>query len=29
MQPYMDLFNSLMNTFYMVYELNEEWGDML
>ena len=29
MQPYIDLFNSLMNTFYMVYELNEEWGDML
>ena len=24
-----DLFNSLKTTFYMVYELNKEWGDML
>lgn len=29
MIDYIDLFNSLMNTFYMVYELNKEWGDML
>ena len=29
MDDYVDLFNSLMNTFYMVYELNKEWGDML
>ena len=29
MDEYVDLFNSLMNTFYMVYELNKEWGDML
>lgn len=29
MDIYVDLFNSLTNTFYMVYELNEEWGDML
>jgi hypothetical protein len=29
MIDYIDLFNSLLNTFYMVYELNKEWGDML
>lgn len=29
MEPYIDLFNSLKDTFYMVYELNEEWGDLL
>ena len=29
MIDYIDLFNSLKTTFYMVYELNKEWGDLL
>lgn len=29
MDDYVDLFNSLLNTFHIVYELNKEWGDML
>lgn len=29
MDDYVDLFNSLLNTFYMVYDLNKEWGDLL
>ena len=29
MEPYIDLFNKLTEVFFMVYKLNEEWGDML
>lgn len=29
MDIYVDLFNNLANTFYMIYDLNEEWGDLL
>lgn len=29
MDEYIDLFNNLTNTFYMIYELNKEWGDLL
>ena len=29
MEDYIDLFNKLTDVFYMVYELNKEWGDLL
>ena len=29
MNDYMELFNRLVEVFYLVYELNEEWGDLL
>ena len=29
MLEYMELFNKLKDVFYLVYELNKEWGDML
>ena len=29
MEQYIELFNKLTDVFYMVYELNKEWGDML
>ena len=28
-QQYIEIFNTLTDLFYMVYELNEEWGDLL
>ena len=29
MNDYIELFNKLVEVFYLVYELNEEWGDLL
>jgi ATP-dependent exoDNAse (exonuclease V) beta subunit len=29
MNDYIELFNRLVEVFYLVYELNEEWGDLL
>ena len=29
MEDYIDLFNKLTDVFYMVYDLNKEWGDLL
>jgi hypothetical protein len=29
MEQYIELFNKLTDVFYMVYELNKEWGDLL
>ena len=29
MEEYIELFNKLTEAFYLVYKLNEEWGDML
>ena len=29
MNEYIELFNRLVEVFYLVYELNEEWGDLL
>lgn len=29
MDEYIDLFNKLTDVFYLVYELNKEWGDLL
>ena len=29
MEEYIELFNRLTDAFYLVYKLNEEWGDML
>lgn len=28
MDIYVELFNNLANTFYIIYDLNEEWGDL-
>ena len=28
-QQYIEIFNTLTDLFYMIYELNEEWGDLL
>lgn len=28
-QQYVDIFNKLTDLFYMIYELNQEWGDLL
>ena len=28
-QEYIELFNKLVDAFYIVYELNKEWGDLL
>lgn len=29
MEKYIELFNKLLEAFYMVYDLNKEWGDLL
>lgn len=29
MEKYIETFNKLVDLFYMIYELNEEWGDLL
>ena len=29
MEDYINLFNKLLEVFYLVYDLNKEWGDLL
>ena len=29
MEKYIELFNKLTDVFYMVYDLNQDWGDLL
>ena len=29
MEKYIELFNKLTDLFYMVYDLNQDWGDLL